>query len=150
MTTAVGAGSLLRIGLAVASAPESLPAVGSETFRTIGNIVNFTPPAFIKKTIEQATLNDGTLQFGGGLEPQELPVTFVRNFGDVPHEDLFSDGRNNANQYRNVRLQFADSGQEIWDFRGFVSTYEIQELTAEQAVLVRAIFKVSGTITITP
>lgn len=150
MTTAVGAGTLLQVGLAVASAPESLPLVGAETFRTIAYKVSVTPPAFVKKTIEQPTLNDGTLQFGGGLEAQEVVVTFVRNFGDVPHEDVFTDARNQASQFRNIRIRYADAGQETWDFRGFCSTYEVQELTSEQAVLVRAVFKVSGNITVTP
>jgi hypothetical protein len=151
MPTAVGAGSLVRLGLAVNAAPESLPAVGSDTFRTIGYLApGFTAPSFVKKTIEEVTLNDGTLQAGAGLEAQELQFSYVRNFGDVAHEDTFSDGRNIVNQYRNWRIQFSDSGQEIWDFRGFVSTFEKQELTAEQLVKVNVSVKVYGNITVTP
>jgi hypothetical protein len=150
MTTAVGAGSLFRVGLAVNSAPQSLPAPGSDTFRTVAYVTSVTPPGFVKKVIEEPTLSDGTLQFGGGLEGQSLEVSYVRDFTDAPHEDLFSDGRNNINQFRNFRLLFSDAGTEQWDFRGFVSTFQKEELTSEQAVKVSLTIRVFGVITVTP
>ncbi len=150
MSTALGAGSLFRAGLAVNSAAESLPAPGSDTFRTIAFVTSLTPPGFVKKTTEEPTLSDGTLQFGGGLEAQTVELTYVRNFTDVPHEDMFSDGRNTVNQFRNFRIQFSDAGAEVWDFRGFVSSFTKEEMTSEAAVKVSLSIKVYGSITVTP
>lgn len=150
MGTATGAGGIFRVGLAVNAVPESLPATGSDTFRTLGYIESDTPPAFQKKISEVVTLANGTLQFGGGLEAQTYEITFVRDFTETVNEDVFSDGRNNTNQFRNFRIVYSDAGAEQWDFRGFVSQYAIGERTSEGAIKVTMTINVYGSITVTP
>ena len=150
MSTAIGAGSLIQIGLAVNAAAGSLPVPGSDTFRTIGYITTNTKPSFKKKTISQQTMNDGTLSAGAGLDVQTLTFSYVRNYGNTPHEDVFSDGRNNASQYRNWRLVASDSGTEQWDFVGFIAEWNPQEQTPEAFDIIQAIVNVYGQITVTP
>lgn len=150
MATSTGAGGLFRIGLAVNTAPESVPAYASDTLRNVGLIESDTPPPFKKKVSEVTTLNDGTLTFGGGLETQPYEATLVRNFGDTPHEDLFADGRAVLNQYRNFEIVFSDSGAEAWRFKGFVSEYSAQERVSENAFKVKVVVQVYGTITVVP
>jgi hypothetical protein len=150
MGTSTGACGLLRIGLAVNTTPESLPAYGSDTLRNVGLIESDTPPPFKKKVSEVTTLNDGTLTFGGGLETQTYEATIVRNFGDTPHEDLFTDGRATLNQYRNFEIVYSDSGAEAWRFKGFVSEYAPQERVSENAFKVKLTIQVYGAITVVP
>jgi hypothetical protein len=147
MATSTGAGGYLRVGLAVNAAPESLALPGADTFRTLGYIESDTPPPFKKKISEVITLNDGTLQFGGGLEAQVYEINYVRNFTDTVNDDMFSDGRNIANQYRNYKIVFSDAGAETWDFKGFVSEYAVGERTSEGAIKVKLTINVYGTIT---
>lgn len=150
MGTSTGAGGLFRIGLAVNTVPESVPAYGSDTMRNVGLIESDTPPPFKKKVSEVTTLNDGTLTFGGGLETQSYEVTLVRNFQDTPHEDLFTDGRSLTNQFRNFEIVFSDTGAEAWRFKGFVSEYSAQERVSENAFKVKVTIQVYGTITVVP
>lgn len=150
MGTAVGAGSTVKVGLAVNTTAEALPVYGLDTFRNIGYVTVLTPPGFRKKVIEQATLSDGTLQFGGGLEAQVLNLSYVRNFGEIAHEDLFTDGRNPINQFRNFQVNFSDLGTEKWEFKAFVSGWEKQDLSSEQAVIVKVTVNVYASILVTP
>ena len=150
MGTSTGAGGLLRVGLAVNATPESLPVYASDTMRNVGLIESDTPPPFKKKVSEVTTLNDGTLTFGGGLETQAYELTLVRNFGDTPHEDLFTDGRATLNQYRNFEIVYSDSGAEAWRFKGFVSGYAPQERISENAFKVKITVQVYGSITVVP
>jgi hypothetical protein len=150
MGTATGAGGIFRVGLAVNAIPESLPVVGSDTFRTLGYIESDTPPAWKKKISEVVTLAEGTLQFGGGLEPQVYELTFVRNFTETANEDVFTDGRSASSLYRNFRIVFSDAGAETWDFKGFVSEYAVQERTSEGAIKVKVTVNIYGSITVTP
>lgn len=150
MSTAIGAGSLVQVGTAVNASPGSLPAPGSDTFRTIGYLSEYQKPAFVKKTIEQPTINDGTLSAGAGLDVQKLNVTYVRNYGNTAHEDIFADGRNNSGQYRNWRVVAADAGAETWDLVGFVSEWTPQAQSAEAFDIIQAVINVYGVITVTP
>lgn len=150
MGTATGSGGIFRVGLASNAAPGSLTAYGSDTFRTIGYIESDTPPTFKKKISEVPTLNDGTLQFGGGLEAQVYEINYVRNFTETANEDVFTDGRSTSAIYRNFKIVFSDAGAEEWNFVGFVSEYALGERTAEGAIKVKVTINVYGTITVQP
>ena len=150
MGISTGAGGLFRIGLAVNTVPESLPAYAGDTMRNVGLIESDNPPPFKKKVSSVNTLNDGTLTFGGGLEVQTYEATIVRNFQDTAHEDVFTDGRATSNQFRNFEIVFSDTGAEAWRFKGFVSEYSPQERVSENAFKVKITIQVYGAITVVP
>jgi hypothetical protein len=141
-------GALLYMGTSTAT---PLPAPGSDTFTEVPLVGSITPPPNEQSTGFFNVLNDANRRsVGGKLNDRLVEGDLVIDWTESVHVAMHNDSL--AEQKRNWRIVYPDSGGRQLDFVGFVSKWAEEAFSAsDEAKEHRASYTITvdGAITVT-
>jgi len=129
-----GQGTIIRRGTAAGA---SLPAPGSDTFSQILKVRPIKLPSDVQTTKSFKVLESAApLSVGGALEENELSFRIVWDPADAVHVALRADAKNSSStaKRRNWQVVMSDSGAYTFDYVGFVSKWEWEDIENENEV----------------
>ncbi len=141
MSYHAGQGTVIRRGTATGA---SLPAPGSDTFTQILLVRPIKLPSDIQTTKSFKVLEQAApLSVGGALEENELSFRIVWDPANAMHVALRADAKNSNStaKRRNWQVIMSDSGLYTFDYIGFVSKWEWEDIENEN--------EIAATITVT-
>jgi hypothetical protein len=148
-----GYGWKLEIGAATGS---SLPAEGSETWSLVKDIEGLTPPSATRQTQEWFVLDlKASKKIPGSISYTACTGTLTRAYDEEPHDRMEDDSNGivggvslGSTPRRQFRITAINSGQERRIFAGYVTKFEIQEVTNTDRVKVSIEITVDGDVTV--
>jgi len=148
MTYFAGQGTIVKRGQASGA---SLPAPGSDTFDVINLVGNVKLPSDIRTVNSFKTLDSpDPRKVGGGFEDRVVSFRLVLDSADAVHismKQTDSKSTSSTTARRNWRVILPDSGAYQFDFVGFISKWEWEDVENEKEVAATIEISVDGTVT---
>lgn len=148
MTYFAGQGTIVKRGQASGS---SLPAVGSDTFDVINLLGSLKLPSDIRTINTFKTLDSpDPRKVGGGFEDRLISFRLVLDPTDGVHISMKQTDAKSASSTtarRNWRVILPDTGLYQFDFVGFVSKWEWEDVEGEKEVAATIEISIDGTVT---
>lgn len=150
MTYLAGQGTTIKRGAATGA---SLPAPGADTFTDVALVGTLKLPSDVRTVSSFKTLDSpDPKKVGGGFEDRVVSFRLVWDPADAVHTTLYNDANTTSSTTarRNWRIVAPDTGAYQWDFVGFISKWEWEDVENEKEVAVSVEITVDGTVTRTP
>lgn len=150
MTYFAGQGMTLKRGAATGA---SLPAPGSDTFTDVALTGSLKLPSDVRTVNSFKTLDSADpRKVGGGFEERIVSFRLVWDPADAVHTTLYADAvtASSTTARRNWRIVAPDTGAYQWDFVGFISKWEWEDVENEKEVAATVEISVDGSVTRTP
>lgn len=147
MTYFAGQGTIVRRGQASGS---SLPAVGSDTFDTLNLVGSVKLPSDVRTKNTFKTLDSpDPRSVGGGFEERIVSFRLVFDPTDAIHISMKADSKtaSSTTARRNWRVILPDTGAYQFDYVGYISKWEWEDVENEKEVAATVEISVDGTVT---
>ena len=131
----------------------SLPAPGSDTFTSVALVGSLKLPADVRTVNSFKTLDSADPRnVGGGFEERTVSFRVVFDPDNAQHTGIMADAvlASSTSARRNWRIIAPDTGAYQWDFVGFVSKWEWEDVENEKEVAATVEISVDGAVTRTP
>lgn len=141
-----GYGGTLAFGAATGV---SLPAFGSDSYTSIVDIEELTPPEGSRQKEEYYVLDrKSSKKLVGSITMGDASATLTRAFDSAAHDQLQDDSNAAVSVRRNWKIQLPNAGQEIQYFVGYVSKFAYQGLSNQGRIQFALEITVDGDLTI--
>lgn len=147
MTYFAGQGTIVRRGQASGS---SLPATASDTFDTINLVGSVKLPSDVRTKTTFKTLDSADPRsVGGGFEERLVSFRLVFDPTDAVHTSLKTEAKtaSSTTARRNWRVILPDTGAYQFDYVGYISKWEWEDVENEKEVAATIEISVDGTVT---
>lgn len=148
MTYFAGQGSIVKRGQASGS---SLPTVGSDTFDTVNLVGTVKLPSNVRTKNTFKTLDSpDPRSVGGGFEERIVSFRLVFDPSDSIHLSMLqtdSKSTSSTTARRNWQVILPDSGAYQFDFVGYISKWEWEDVENEKEVAANVEITIDGSVT---
>jgi hypothetical protein len=142
-----GYGATLAYGAATGA---SLPAFGSDSYTTVLDIEDLTPPEGSRPSESYKVLDTkAAKKIVGSLEFGACTFTLARAFDLASHDQLEDDANAGTAVRRNFRITLPNVGNEIRHFVGYVSKFALSSITNDGRIQASVEITVDCDVTIT-
>lgn len=145
-----GQGTIVRRGQASGA---SLPAPGSDTFDVVNLVGNVKLPNDVRTNSTFKTLDSpDPRKVGGGFDERIVSFRLVFDPADAIHVAMKTEAKSasSTTARRNWQLQLPDTGAYLFNYVGYISKWEWEDVENEREVAATVEISVDGTVTETP
>jgi len=150
MTYFAGQGTIVKRGQASGA---SLPAPGSDTFDVVNLVGNVKLPSDVRTTNTFKTLDSpDPRKVGGGFEERIVSFRLVFDSTDPVHLAMKAEAKSasSTTARHNWQVILPDPGLYRFDYVGFISKWEWEDVEGEKEVAATIEISCDGAVTETP